>query len=135
MNRKNDQLQTPQPPVVFVTKEAADRIVADLRAKYEDAARYATAQGGLAVQLGEEISQLEREISEKQVWAIQRDGEKRTAEAEARAARDVAKGYADVLAAAGVHVPPPNGELSYDPDGNIERLGAAHAELNAGGLS
>lgn len=135
MNRKNDQLTAPSPAVVFATQDAAHRIVAEVTAKYEEAARYANAQGGLAIQLGEEITQLDKEISEKQVWVIQRDGEKRQAESEARAAQDVAKGYADMLAAAGVPVRPYNGELSHTPDRNLENLAAAHAELDAGGHS
>lgn len=129
MTRKSDQLVAPAPAVVFATEAAGARIVAELKAKFEEAARYATSQGGMAVQRGEEIAQLEKEITEKQAWVIQKDGEKRQAEAEARAAQDIARGYADMLAAAGVRVPPPGGELSYTPDGNLDRFAAAHDEL------
>lgn len=129
MTRKNDQLVTPSPSVVFATEQAAAHIVTELRTKYDAAAHHATSRGGHAVQLGEEIAQLEKEINERQAWVIQKDGEKRQAEQEARAAQDVAKGYADMLAVAGVHVPPPGGELSFTPDGNLERFTAAHDEL------
>lgn len=127
----------PHPAVVFATPEAGNRVVADLCAKYEEAARYASAKGGLAVQRGEEIAVLEQEINERQAWIIQKDGEKRQAEAEAQAARDVAQGYAAMLAAAGVHVPPHGGELSHNPDGNLRNLVAAHEELERanGGVS
>ncbi|MGA4989953.1 MULTISPECIES: hypothetical protein [Nonomuraea] len=136
MSRKTDQFPAPSPAVVFVTEHAAQRIVAELTAKYQEAARHATSMGGTAIQKGEEIAQLEKEIAEKQAWVIQKDGEKRQAEAEARAAQDVAKGYADMLAAAGVHIPPFGGELSHAPDGALERFDAAHADLErAGGHS
>lgn len=135
MSRNTDQLVAPSPAVVFATEEAERYIVAELKAKYDAAANHASSRGGLAVQLGEEIAQLEKEINERQAWVIQKDGEKRQAEAEARAAQDVAKGYADMLAAAGVHIPPFGGELSHTPDRNIERLSAAHDELDAGGHS
>lgn len=133
MSRKNDQTLVMAPPVVFATQEAGNRIVADLRARHHEAAQYAAAQGGMAVQLGEEITQLQNEVNEKLAWITQKEGEKRHAETEAQAARDVAKGYADVLAAAGVHVPPVGGELSHDPDGNLGRLVAAHDELERSG--
>jgi hypothetical protein len=139
MSRK-DQLTAPMPPVVFATQEAANRIVADIKAKYDEAAHYAAAQGGIALQLAEDIVQLEREIAdheqkinEKQVAVIEKDGEKRTAEMQAKAARDVAKGYADMLAAAGFNLPPYGGELSHNPDGNLRNLNAAHDELNGVG--
>lgn len=136
MSRKTDQLVAPSPAVTFATEAAGARVVAEIKAKYDEAARYATSQGGMAVQRGEEIAQLEKEIAEKQAWVIQKDGEKRQAEQEARAAQDVARGYADVLALAGVRVPPLGGELSHDPDGNLTRLSAAHDELErSGGVS
>jgi hypothetical protein len=135
VTRKTDT--APTPVITFATPEAGNRVVADLRAKYEEAARYASAKGGLAVQRGEEIAVLEQEINERQAWIIQKDGAKRQAEAEAQAARDVAQGYAAMLAAAGVHVPPHGGELSHNPDGNLRNLVAAHEELERanGGVS
>ena len=133
MNRKADQISTPLPPVVFATPEAGQRVIAEISAKYDEAARYATAQGGLSVQLGDEIAQLEKEISELQVRTIEKDGEKRTAENQARAAQDVAKGYADLLSAAGVNVPPFGGEMSHAPDASLDRFAAAHDELERSG--
>lgn len=126
MNRKTDQLIAPSPLVVFATEQAEAHIVTELKTKYEAAAHHAASRGGHSIQLGEEIAQLEKEINERQAWVIQKDGEKRQAEAEARAAQDVAKGYADMLATAGVHVRPFGDELSHTPDRNIERLGEAH---------
>jgi hypothetical protein len=133
MTRRTDQIATPLPPVVFATPEAGQRVVTEIRAKYDEAAHYATAQGGLSIQLGEEIAQLEKEISELQVRVIEKDGEKRTAENQARAAQDVANGYADMLAAAGVKVPPFGGEMSHAPDASLDRFGAAHDELERSG--
>jgi hypothetical protein len=135
MSRKTEQMPVVNTAVVFATEAAANRIVAELKAKYDEAARHASSMGGMSVQRGEEIAQLEKEIAEKQAWVIQKDGEKRQAEAEARAAQDVAKGYADMLAFAGVHVPPFGGELSHAPDGSLDRFDAAHNELErSGGL-
>ena len=135
MSRKTDQLVAPSPAVVFATEQAGARIVTELKTKYQEAARHASSMGGMAVQRGEEIAQLEKEIAEKQAWVIQKDGEKRQAEAEAQAAQDVAQGYADMLAAAGVHLPPYGGELSHNPDAALRNLVAAHDELERGGHS
>ncbi|MGW4406568.1 hypothetical protein ACWEJ6_21240 [Nonomuraea sp. NPDC004702] len=128
MSRK-DQLTAPMPPVVFATQQAAEKVVGDLKSLFNQAAHHAESQGTLAVQKSEEIRVLQQEVNERMAWISQKQTELDQFEAESRAARDVARGYADMLAAAGVHVPPPGGEQSWDPDGNIARLGAAHDEL------
>lgn len=133
MSRKTDQLAPPSPPVVFVTQQAAEKVIGDLKALYTQAAHHAESQGTLGVQKREEIRVLQQEVNERMAWISQKQAELDMFEADSRAARDVARGYADMLAAAGVHVPPPGGEQSWDPDGNIARLGAAHDELNGVG--
>ncbi|MFE3452438.1 hypothetical protein ACFXJ8_26290 [Nonomuraea sp. NPDC059194] len=130
MSRK-DQLVAPAPVVVFPTQQAADRIIAGMKAAYDQAAKFARERGTLGIQKGEEIRQLQKEINERQAWLVQKEGEKDLLEAESRDARDVAKGYADLLAAAGIHLPPPNGELSLDPDTRIRNIEAAHDEQDA----
>lgn len=139
MKAKNDQMVGPA--VVFATAEAEQRIAAEMRAKFDEAAQYAIAQGGMAVQLGEDLAQVEREIkdlerqlNERHVMASEKSGDKRQAELNARHCHDVAKGYADMLAAAGVQIPPYGGELSHNPDGALDRLDAAHEEHNRSGV-
>src|SRR5690606_35086458 len=69
VTRKTDT--APTPVITFATPEAGNRVLADLRAKYEEAARYAAAKGGLAVQRGEEIAVLEGERSEEHTSELQ----------------------------------------------------------------
>lgn len=132
MKSKNDQVVA-GPAVVFATQHAADKVVGDLKALFSSAAHYAEQQGTQAIQKGEEIRQLQKEINERQAWVLQKKGEMDQLDNESRHARDTAKGYADLLAQAGVHIPPYGGELSHNPDAAIDRLGAAHEELNRSG--
>lgn len=136
MNRKQDQIVAPGPSVVFATEQAKEQIVADISNRYQQASHFAAARWTVATQKGEEIAQLQAEVNEKLAWIDQRTAEQRLAEGEAQNARDVAKGLADLLATAGVQIPPFGGELSHNPDGAIRNIGAAHDELErAGGHS
>jgi ElaB/YqjD/DUF883 family membrane-anchored ribosome-binding protein len=130
MSRK-DQLVAPAPPVVvFPTQQTADRVLASLKALYDQAAKYALERGTIAVQKAEEIRVLEAEVNERLAWIAQKTGERDQADADARDARDTAKVYADYLSMSGVHVPPPDGELSFNPDAKIRNIEAAHEELD-----
>ena len=133
MTRNNKDQLVAAPVVVFATQDAADQIVTDLKARYEQAAHYAAARWTVATQKGEEIDQLQREVNERLAWIASKNTEKDQAELESQRGRDVAKGLADLLAVAGVPIPPYGGELSHNPDGAIRNLEAAHDELERTG--
>lgn len=135
MARNNDQLVAPAPTVVFATDQAKEQIVADLTTRYQQASHYAANRWGDAAKNREAVSALKTEISERMALIELRDTEMQQAEMDAQNGRDVAKGLADLLAVAGVQIPPYGGELSHNPEGAIRNFESAHDELDRGALS
>lgn len=135
MTRKTEQATT-GPAITFATPEAGQQVIARLHDEFNRASQYAQQNGGVAVQLGEDIAAIEADIkamdqriNELKVQVIEKDGERREAEAKARHGADIAAGYAAMLAAAGVEVSPLGGDLSHNPDTKLANIDAAHAEL------
>jgi hypothetical protein len=121
---RNDKLVSPAPTVQFKSDEAAQSVIAHIRSQHEQMSVYGAQQTALAMQKGEEIDRLRRQID-------QLDLEKHQHETYARQAREVADGAADTLALLGFPIPPQGGDLSSDVDGSLDRFHAAHNELAA----
>lgn len=117
-----------QQGVAFPTDEAGATILNGLKTHYDTAAAWTVQQSDLAAQCQKDVEKWLQEIRERQAWIEQRELAGRQAQQESQRGRDVAKGIADLLAHLGAPIPPPNGELSHDPDGSLGRFNAATDE-------
>ncbi|WP_141703718.1 hypothetical protein [Planobispora rosea] len=127
MARKSeDQLVAPAstPVVRFASDEAAQTVIAPIRAQYEQVAAFVAQQMTLAGQKLARVGDLTREADQLSLEARQH-------EYQAQQGSDVVKGLVDTLAALGVEVAPLNGELSHTPDLATARWNAAVDEQNA----
>lgn len=130
----------PAPAVQFPDDETAQTVLTPIRTTYQQASAYVTQQQTLADacqrdidRLQQEIDRLQQEIGTRRTQIDTRELERQAALQQVQRGQNVMKAAADTLALLGAPVPPPNGELSHDPDAALARFQTAHDELQTGG--